>query len=470
MKKSKKVVSLLLSASMMAALISGCGSSSEEGSTGSTTTPKAQKKDIGANGVPGVDDAALADMLVEAASDPLYSEICVSDPTCTNGILPPMYDSRADIDKAIPEDAGSYTADEIKIGYQIYMYDNDWFTEIAEGAKAAAEDYGVELVIVSAEGSDEGCLRAVENLITQGCQGVLLNAVSLDVNNKLANMCAEAGIMSVGAGIMVGEETGVLTSCTTNNFGSAKASGQVLAEKLSGEHIKAACSLSYWGETNAESRMAGFTAGVFSYRNEENNMGYTEVECETKAVQFWQEVRQNGSASSDEFDFEICSVGESNNTEEGGQKTAENAFTAHPDINAFFANNDFEGVGVTNGARNMGITLGEGGCWVVSANDGYIKALDMIKDGEYLTTCDGGSYANGYAAVALLCEILLNGYDANDLTPLTCSAYEPIDESNMDKYYIEGAVLSRGTPSEPQTISEYNKAQAEALSTETASE
>lgn len=79
MKRSKKVVSLLLSASMMAALISGCGSSSGEGSTGSTTTPKAQKKDIGANGVPGVDDAALADMLVEAASDPLYSEICVSE-------------------------------------------------------------------------------------------------------------------------------------------------------------------------------------------------------------------------------------------------------------------------------------------------------------------------------------------------------------------------------------------------------
>lgn len=81
-----------------------------------------------------------------------------------------------------------------------------------------AEDYGVELVVVSANATDEGCLSAVENLITQGCQGIMLNAVSLDVNNKLANMCTEAGVMCVGAGIAVGADTGVLTSFTTNNF------------------------------------------------------------------------------------------------------------------------------------------------------------------------------------------------------------------------------------------------------------
>ena len=459
MKKSKKIISLLVAVSLLTTMVPGCGCGSAEKSA-----KVAADTEVGGDGVVGVDDTALAEQLIEAAKNPLYADFCINDPTCTNGILPPVYDSRAGIDKAVPEDAGSYTPDKVKIGYQIYMYDNDWFTEIAEGAKAAAEDYGVELVIVSAEGTDEGCLRAVENLVTQGCQGILLNAVSLDVNNKLANMCTEAGVMSVGAGIMVGAETGVLTSCTTNNFGSAMSCGDLLAQKLSGEHIKAACSLSYWGETNAESRMAGFVAGVFTYRNEEMNLGYTETECKVKAVEFWEEVRKNGSASSEEFDFEICSVGESNNTEEGGQKTAENAFTAHHDINAFFANNDFEGVGVTNGARNMNITLGEGGCWVVSANDGYIKALDMIKDGEYLTTCDGGSYANGYTAVALLCDVLLNGYDANDLTPLTCSAYEPITNENMDKYYIAGAVLSRGMPSETQSISKYTKEQAEAIS------
>ena len=321
---------------------------------------------------------------------------------------------------------------------------------------------------MSANATDEGCLSAVENLITQGCQGIMLNAVSLDVNNKLANMCTEAGVMCVGAGIAVGADTGVLTSYTTNNFWSGFAVGEEAAKKLSGEHIVAACSLSYWGETNAESRMAGMTAGAFWVRTQELGLSYSQLDCAELAVKFWEDVRKNGSAKSDEFDFEIVSGGESNNTEEGGQTTAENAFTAHPDINLFMANNDFEGMGVAYGAEAMGIKLGEGGCWIISANDGYIKALDKIRVGEYLATCDGGSYANGYACVALMCEILLNGYDANDLPPLTCSSYEPItvEAGNIDKYYIEGAVLSRGEPPATITIPEYNAMQAAALANE----
>lgn len=469
MRKLWKALALVLALAMLFAAVSGCAAKTDaetESQQTETAAPAAQEE-TDASGVPGVEDEALAAKLIEQAKHPLY-QLCDSDPTCTNGIVAPYQKSRAAIDKAIPTDAGTYTKDKIKLGFQVYMMENDWFVEIVEGAKAAAADYGVELVVVSANATDEGCLSAVENLITQGCQGIMLNAVSLDVNNKLANMCTEAGVMCVGAGIAVGADTGVLTSYTTNNFWSGFAVGEEAAKKLSGEHIVAACSLSYWGETNAESRMAGMTAGVFWVRTQEMGLSYSQLDCAELAVKFWEDVRKNGSARSDEFDFEIVSGGESNNTEEGGQTTAENAFTAHPDINLFIANNDFEGMGVAYGAEAMGIKLGEGGCWIISANDGYIKALDKIRVGEYLATCDGGSYANGYACVALMCEILLNGYDANDLPPLTCSSYEPItvEAGNIDKYYIEGAVLSRGEPPATITIPEYNAMQAAALANE----
>lgn len=469
MKKGKKMAALFLASAMSLTSLAGCGRSAEssavEGTESTTQTTSVAADTEKPGTIVGVEDPIIAEKLIEEAKHPIY-QLCETDPTCTNGIMAPYLKSRASINKAIPADAGKYAPEKVKLGFQAYMMENDWFVEIVEGAKAAAADYGVELVVVSANGTDEGCLSAVENLITQGCQGIMLCAVSLDVNNRLANMCTDAGVMCAGAGIAVGADTGVLTSYTTNNFWSGFSVGEVAGKKLSGKHIKSACSLSYWGETNAESRMAGMTAGVFWVRAQEAGLPYSKMDCAQKAVEFWQQVRNNGSSKSEEFDFEIVYAGESNNTEEGGQTTAENAFTAHPDINLFMANNDFEGMGVTYGAEAMGIKLGEGGCWVMSANDGYIKALDRIKKGEYLATCDGGSYANGYAGVALMCETLINGYDPNDLPPITCSDYEPItaEAGNVDKYYIEGAVLSRGTPPKTITIPEYNAKNAAALS------
>ena len=466
MKKRQKLTALLTAAVLLITAASGCsapgGSSSGNSSSGSGSGSTAPAADLDAP-VVGVEDAAAARQLREAAASSLY-QLAQSDPTCTNGLLPPMYESREDIYKAIPEDAGTYKPEDIKIGQQIYMLKNDWFVEFVEGAEAAAADYGVELVTLSADGTDEGCLNAVDNLIAQGCQGLLLCAVSLDVNDALADMCTQSDVMCVGAGVPVSADTGVLTSFLLNNFWGGFVVGQVCGEALENEHIIAACSLSYWGESNSESRMAGAIAGIFYTRAQQMGLSYTQEECAEMAIEFWQQVRLNGSNASEEFDFEVVNVGESDNTEEGGQITAENAFTAHPDINLFITNNDFEGIGVCNAAESMGITLGENGCWVASVSDGNMMAIERIKEGTYLATLDSGAYSNGYSCVKLLCEILINGYDANNLPQYTCPPYEAITIENADEYYEEGIVLSRGAElAEVVTIPEYNAQQAAAL-------
>ena len=173
MRKLWKALALVLALAMLLAAVSGCAAKTDaetESQQTETAAPAAQEE-TDASGVPGVEDEALAAKLIEQAKHPLY-QLCDSDPTCTNGIVAPYQKSRAAIDKAIPTDAGTYTKDKIKLGFQVYMMENDWFVEIVEGAKAAAADYGVELVVVSANATDEGCLSAVENLITQGCQGI----------------------------------------------------------------------------------------------------------------------------------------------------------------------------------------------------------------------------------------------------------------------------------------------------------
>ena len=116
----KKMLSILTAAALAATALTGCGDGQTSRTTGTAeqNTQATESREIGSDGVPGVEDEALAAKLTEEAADILYSDLCVNDPTCTNGILPPMYDSRADIDKAIPEDAGSYTPDQVKIGYE----------------------------------------------------------------------------------------------------------------------------------------------------------------------------------------------------------------------------------------------------------------------------------------------------------------------------------------------------------------
>lgn len=120
------------------AAVSGCAAKTDaetESQQTETAAPAAQEE-TDASGVPGVEDEALAAKLIEQAKHPLY-QLCDSDPTCTNGIVAPYQKSRAAIDKAIPTDAGTYTKDKIKLGFQVYMMENDWFVEIVEGAKAA---------------------------------------------------------------------------------------------------------------------------------------------------------------------------------------------------------------------------------------------------------------------------------------------------------------------------------------------
>ena len=465
MKSREKLTALLTAAVLVVGCASGCSAPSDS-SSGSNSTVSSNNEIVTPDvntPVVGIEDPDLSKQLREVASSSLY-QLAQSDPTCTNGLLPPLYESRENIYKAIPEDAGTYAPEDIKIGQQIYMLKNDWFVEFVEGAEAAAEDYGVELVTLSADGTDEGCLNAVDNLIAQGCQGNLLCAVSLDVNDALADMCTQADVMCVGAGVPVSADTGVLTSFLLNNFWGGFAVGEVCGDALEDQHIIAACSLSYWGESNSESRMAGTIAGIFFTRAQQQGLSYTREECAEMAIKFWQQVRLNGSHVSEEFDFEVVNVGESDNTEEGGQITGENAFTAHSDINLFITNNDFEGIGVCNAAESMGIKLGEGGCWVASVSDGNMMAIKRIMEGTYLATLDSGAYSNGYSCVKLLCEILINGYDANNLPQYTCPPYEAITIENAAEYYEEGIVLSRGAElAEVVTIPEYNAQQAAAL-------
>lgn len=462
----KKVLSFITAATLLLsfAACSGSGTSGAAPSTApaaeSTASAAPSTATAGASDILGVDDPDAAAALHEVNNHEIYTKYCVEDTVATDGIRRPILESRAGVDKAIPDDAGTRTADKVKIGYSLYGLVNDWFIDTAEGAQAAADEFGVELIILDANGDGDKRLANIEALVAMGVDGVMFGASDVGTADKMAGICAESGVMSVGMGVTFSDSANALTSILPSSFSLGYKTGLEAGEALDGQHVIAVSALSKWGSSSGEGRAAGVISGVFHYRAQQQGLDYSKEDCWAKAVEFWQDVRSSGKATSEEFDFEVVYVEDGGFSEETGITIAETALAAHPDTNLFICNNDAIGIGVATTAKDMGVALGDGGMYIVSPADGMMKAYEMIQDGEYLATCNGAGYATGYYGVKLLCDVLINGYDATDLTALTFIDETVITADNVGEYYDPALNAAHGLEPTFMTIEEYNRQSA----------
>lgn len=473
----KKLASVLLTLAMIASLAVGCApaqpaqtaepapAAEAPAAEAPAAEPAGTEPEAAAATSPvfGIDDPEVAAALMEVNNHAIYTKWCVDDTVATDGIRRPILESRASVDKAIPEDAGSRKPEDVTIGYSLYGLVNDWFIGTAEGAQAAADEMGVKLVLLDANGDGEKRLANIETLVAMGVDGVMFGASDVGTADKMAGICAESGVMSVGMGVTFSDSANAITTILPSSFSLGYKTGLVAGKALEGRHVVTAAALSKWGSSSGEGRATGVIAGVFDYRSQQANLGYSKEDCWEKAIEFWQTVRSTGKASSDEFDFEVVYVEDGGFSEETGITIAENAFAAHSDINLFICNNDAIGIGVATTAKDMGITLGEGGVQLVSPADGMMKAYEMIQNGEYLATCNGAGYATGYAGVKLLANILINGYDANDLTALTFIDETVITKDNVGQYYDASVTAAPGIEPVFMTVAEYNQQSAREL-------
>lgn len=83
---------------------------------------------------------------------------------------------------------------ELKFAYVCKMLTHPWFIEEENGIKARVEKLGLDYVGVDANLDDEACMQAVDNVIGQGADALMIVVTQQSLGPAVVEKCREAGI------------------------------------------------------------------------------------------------------------------------------------------------------------------------------------------------------------------------------------------------------------------------------------
>ena len=83
---------------------------------------------------------------------------------------------------------------ELKFAYVCKMLTHPWFIEEENGIKARVEELGLDYVGVDANLDDEACMQAVDNVIGQGADALMIVVTQQSLGPAVVEKCREAGI------------------------------------------------------------------------------------------------------------------------------------------------------------------------------------------------------------------------------------------------------------------------------------
>ncbi|SMD16974.1 ribose ABC transporter substrate-binding protein RbsB [Sporomusa malonica] len=189
------------------------------------------------------------------------------------------------------------------VGLAVSTLNNPFFVDLKDGAKAAADANGLELVVMDAQNDASKQLANIENLIQQKVSVIIVNPVdskaivpAIEAANK-----ANIPVITVDRGAAGGT---VVSSIASDNVAGGKMAGQLIVDKLGGKG-KVVELEGIPGTSAANDRGKGFNEAIKAAA------GITVV-------------------AKQPADFDRAK----------GMKVMENILQANPEINAVFAHND----------------------------------------------------------------------------------------------------------------------------------
>ena len=230
------------------------------------------------------------------------------------------------------------------IGLSISTLNNPFFVDLRDGAKAAADANGMELVVMDAQDDASKQLANIENLIQQKVSIIIINPVdskaivpAIEAANK-----ANIPVITVDRSAAGGQ---VVSAIASDNIAGGKMAGQFIVDKLGGKG-KIVELEGIPGSSAANDRGKGFNEAVKAAA------GLTVV-------------------AKQPADFDRAK----------GMKVMENILQANPEINAVFAHNDEMALGAVEAitaAKRTGIT--------VVGFDATADAIKAVNDGTLAAT------------------------------------------------------------------------------------
>ncbi|WP_371365143.1 Ribose import binding protein RbsB [Sporomusa rhizae] len=229
------------------------------------------------------------------------------------------------------------------VGLAVSTLNNPFFVDLRDGAKAAADANGIELVVMDAQNDASKQLANIENLIQQKVSVIIVNPVdskaivpAIEAANK-----ANIPVITVDRGAAGGT---VVSAIASDNVAGGKMAGQLIVDKIGGKG-KVVELEGIPGTSAANDRGKGFNEAIKAAA------GITVV-------------------AKQPADFDRAK----------GMKVMENILQANPEINAVFAHNDemalgaLEAIKASNRANVMVVGFDATADAVKAVNEGTLAA------------------------------------------------------------------------------------------------
>lgn len=133
------------------------------------------------------------------------------------------------------DEAGGSDGD-IKIGLVTKTDSNPFFVKMRESAQEAADANGAELIALAGEfdGDNEGQVAAIENLVSQGVQGIMITPNSSSGILAAIKQARDQGVIVIALDTATDPEDAVDATFATDNFAAGIAQGSWVKASLDG--------------------------------------------------------------------------------------------------------------------------------------------------------------------------------------------------------------------------------------------
>jgi ABC-type sugar transport system substrate-binding protein len=202
------------------------------------------------------------------------------------------------------QNAASGNTGKVKFGYVLNDMSHEWYQNIAKGARARAEERGIDITIADAAMDAAKQVSQLENMITQGVDVLIITPVDVKALPNVVNEATRAGIPVITESNVV---PGAKTYVGIDNTTGGRRAGLWFADYAKKNNIDPKIIIvGLPAFEDCRQRVEGFKAGL-----DESGLRYTIL----------QEVDGQGS-------------------KETSLRVAQDAITAHPDVNVIFGIND----------------------------------------------------------------------------------------------------------------------------------
>ena len=169
--------------------------------------------------------------------------------------------------------ANAEEAKEFKVGFAESTYTGDWRACEVADIEAKAEEYGYELVMTNADLNVEKQIADVEDLITQGCDLIVIVPVDAEAIAPAFDACKEAGIPVIDMDTQYtsgvhGED--FITTIRSDQYAQGQAAAQWVIDTYGEEDAITVLEITgTMGQSDAQNRHNGFADFVADYDNVE---------------------------------------------------------------------------------------------------------------------------------------------------------------------------------------------------------